>query len=196
MSTKKDEISYDLNSTMKDARHRYFMANGFGEDGGYSKSVEWVKIGFVKLPVLNTEGRKHAVRFHDFHHILTGYHTDWPGECEIAGWEIGAGCGTAWVAWFLNLSAYSVGVFALPKRTFKAFVRGRNSNNLYQYHHDDLIGRTVAEVREITGVDEACDQAGLGDVVAFFAWGFVAISMALGQLAVPVVAILFLIGRM
>jgi len=181
---------------MKVARHQYFMANGFGEDGGYSKSVEWVKIAFVKLPVLNTEGRKYAVRFHDLHHILTGYQTDWQGECEIAGWEIGAGCGTAWVAWFLNLSAYSMGVFALPKRTFKAFVRGRNSNNLYQYNHDDLIERTVAEVRDITGVDEASDQAGVADVSAFLAWGFVAVGMVLAQLAVPVGAIWFLIGRM
>jgi hypothetical protein len=85
MKSKTAAIIYDPQFTMKDARYAYYMANGFGEDGGDSKSIVWVDFGPLRFPVPNTESRKYAVRYHDFHHVLTGYHTDWQGEFEISG---------------------------------------------------------------------------------------------------------------
>ena len=64
--------------------------------------------------------------------MLTGYQTDWRGECEIAAYEYGTGMGKYWVAWVINLVALLMGVFLCPKRTWAAFKRGRHSQSIYK----------------------------------------------------------------
>ena len=39
--------------------------------------------GPVRFAFPNTAGRVRAVRYHDLHHVVTGYATDWTGEAEI-----------------------------------------------------------------------------------------------------------------
>src|SRR2546423_9776570 len=79
--------------TLGEARSRLFALGGLGEDGGYGHA--WVKLRLWRVPIWfpNTRGRRRAVRFHDLHHVLTGYPTDWRGEFEIAAWEIATGIG-------------------------------------------------------------------------------------------------------
>lgn len=150
-----------------DARDRYFRDNGFGPDGGYTSAWVDLKIGGIPMPFPNTGARKRAVRFHDLHHIATGYGTDFPGECEISAWEIGAGCKREAVAWQLDLGMTFVGVFVAPKRTWKAFVRGRRGRSFYGESYEPLLGLNVGEARARLGTDRAAGPASMTDMALF-----------------------------
>ena len=105
--------TYDPALTMRDARARYFEANGFSE-AGYTEP--WVKIQAGPIPfwIPNGAARQRAVRFHDLHHVLTGYPTTWTGEGEIGAWEVATGCGTNLAAWVLPPEGEDLGA-RLPR---------------------------------------------------------------------------------
>ncbi len=167
---------------MLEARARYFAENGFGDDGGYG--AKWVdfKLGPLPFPFPNSAARVRAVRYHDLHHVLTGYRTDFLGELEISAWEIGAGCKDFWAAWQLNLGGLAGGTLLIPRRTFRAFVRGRHAQSLYGLPLDELLGSTVGDVRAKLRV-EAAPAATAGDVLAFLAAFLVGFVVGLTTLA-------------
>lgn len=138
---------YDPEMTLREARARYFQDNQFGAEGGYNDAWVDFKLGAIPMPFPNTAGRVRAVRFHDLHHILTGYATDNRGEFEISAWELGAGCRDMTAAWVLNLSGLASGVLLIPGRVFRAFVRGLGSRSLYGGDLEALLDRKVGEVR-------------------------------------------------
>ncbi len=156
-------------TTLLEARTAYFEANGFGEDGGYSKATVTVTILGIPLSFPNTEGRKKAVVFHDMHHVLTGYPTSNLGEAEIGAWELGSRCGAYPAAWVLNTLALTMGIVQRPGRVFRAFVRGRHSRNLYGRDANALLGREVGELQAELGLGETAASATAGDVLAFVA---------------------------
>jgi hypothetical protein len=131
---------------------RYYLANGFSPES--PETFIQVRFGGITLPFPNTDGRRRVLRWHDLHHVATGYETDLRGEAEIAGFELGAGCGRSFEAWFYNLGAFSIGLVRWPHRTIDAFLRGRHSGSL-------LVEPTLAEVptvgalREVLGLDGA-----------------------------------------
>ncbi len=175
--------------TLAAARDAYFRVNGFGDDGGYDAAWVDFKLGPIPMPFPNTPSRKRAVRFHDLHHALTGYATDVRGEFEISAWEIGSGCADHIAAWQLNLSGMVGGLFVIPRRTWRAFVRGRQSRNLYRESYDDaLLSRRVADVRRELGLDAPLGPARAADA-AWFALallGGLAIGLVFLALLVPV----------
>lgn len=185
-------VTYALEATLFDARRAYFEANSFGPNGGYDEAWVDFKLGPIPMPFPNTAARIAAVKVHDLHHIVTGYATDLAGEMEIAGWEIGAGCGRFVAAWVLNLSGIAFGAWFWPRRVFRAFVRGRRSTSLYGRPLDELLGATVREIREVTGVDSTEHRATAADV-ALFASAFVAGSIV-GTIAFVVALPLVPIG--
>jgi hypothetical protein len=140
-------VGYPETMALRDARRIYFDANGFGDDGGYSSKWVDFKLGKIPFPVPNTPGRVRAVRFHDLHHVLTGYDTSTLGEFEISAWEIGAGCKDFAAAWVLNLSGMFAGALVAPGRTFRAFVRGRHSRTVYGEEFEPLLELNVGEAR-------------------------------------------------
>lgn len=157
--------------TLLQARERYFDENGFGKDGGYSD--RWVKLELGPLPfaIPNTASRVRAVRFHDLHHILTGYRTDWPGECAISAWEIGGGCADHWAAWGLNLSGMGMGLLFMSRAVIRAFYRGRHTGNLYRASFDDtLLSRTVEDMKQALRVDEPVPAPTAKDTAALVGW--------------------------
>ncbi len=154
-------------TTLLDARTAYFEANGFGEDGGYSKATVTVTVLGIPVTIPNTEGRKRAVVFHDMHHLVTGYATNNIGEAEISAWELGSGCWEVRAAWVLNTGGLLLGVFTNPSRLFRAFVRGRQSANLYGRDAEALLRRPVDEVRRELGLAKEPGPASLTDVLAF-----------------------------
>jgi hypothetical protein len=161
---------YDDDLTLRDARRIYFDANGFGADGGYHDA--WVRFDLGPLPVAfpNTPSRVRAVRFHDLHHIATGYETTTVGEGEIAAWELGGGCADHYAAWLLNVVALPLPLLLAPRRLLRAFVRGRRGANLYRRTYDDaLLGLTVRELRRELGADVPPTPATPRDLVAFAA---------------------------
>jgi hypothetical protein len=159
-------VPYDPAMTMRDARKVYFDANHFGDDGGYGDAWVDFKLGPIPFPFPNTAGRVRAVRYHDVHHVLTGYDTNFVGELEISAWEIAAGCKGYTAAWILNLSGLGGGLLRAPGRVFAAFVRGRASRTVYDEELEPLLDRTVGDLRE-SHVAEHGRRATVSDVAAF-----------------------------
>jgi len=129
------------------ARDEYFRDTGFSV-AAYGD--RWVKLKLGPLPFAfpNSDARRAAVKLHDLHHIATGYDTSWRGEAEIAAWELAGGCGRYWVAWMINAGAFGVGLLISPRRTLRAFARGRRSKTLYhRAFGDDLLAITVGDLR-------------------------------------------------
>jgi ubiquinone biosynthesis protein Coq4 len=141
---------------VREARARYFAENGLGE-GGYDDRFVVLRVAGLPLLVFpNTKQRVRSVRFHDVHHVLTGYGTSWRGEGEIAAWELASGCHDHWAAWWLNFWAALIGLFLAPRAGARAFRRGRASRNLYDREWDDaLLERGVGELRRELGLDAA-----------------------------------------
>jgi hypothetical protein len=84
---------YADSMTVAAARAAFFVDGGLGADGG--SGARWVRVESRPIPffVPNPACRVAAAKLHDLHHVATGYGVDWPGEAEIAAWEIASGCG-------------------------------------------------------------------------------------------------------
>jgi len=185
----------DDNLTLKNALTRYFEENGFGPDGGYDASWVTGKFGPVPFAFPNLDARVRAVRFHDLHHIVTGYHTDSAGEGEISAWEIASGCETFWAAWLLNLSGMTMLFLVAPRRIFHAFVRGRHSDNLYRREYDSaLLASSVREIRHQLLSDDETTPARIQDRVAFGLWFAVGICTTLAPLGILLAALVAAVG--
>ncbi len=178
MTTYADEM------TLRDARTRYFEANGFGTDGGYGKKWEIIKVGPLPIPIRNLPARVAAIRFHDLHHIVTGYDTNLVGEAEIGAWEIASGCADKWFAWGINLQAMLLGLAVGPAASFAAFVRGRHSKSLYAETYDEaLLQQTVGETKRRLALDRPAPTASAGDTAAFVGCVATAVFLHLAPLA-------------
>jgi hypothetical protein len=149
-----------------------------GAEGGYND--RWVRIEMKPFPAYfpNTASRVRSAKLHDLHHLALEYKTDWPGEVEIAGWEIASGCGRDPWAWLLNLGAFAVGMALFPRRLYRAFIRGRYAANLYRegFPETQLRNRTVGWLREKLRSNDADPAAGPRDKIAFVWWCFIAVS--------------------
>jgi len=161
-------VTYADEQLLGEARAHYFEANRFGHDGGYAARWVKVKAGPLAFWFPNSDARRRAVRYHDLHHVLTDYDTDWIGEAEIGAWEVGSSCADHWAAWYLNLVVMFVGLFVAPRRTFRAFVRGRRTANLYRepwenIHLEDRVGAW----RERLGLQAGAIEPAPGDRLAF-----------------------------
>ena len=79
--------TYDDALSLREARATYFRDNAFGDDGGYGKKWVHVQLGPLPFAFPNTPARVRAVKYHDLHHVVTGYPTDVVGEAEIGFWH-------------------------------------------------------------------------------------------------------------
>jgi hypothetical protein len=190
---------YPEHLSLRDARSLYFARNGLGEDGGYS--ARWIKtrlFDLVTLPLPNTPGHVRALKYHDLHHVLTGYATDFSGELLIGAWEVGGGCGRHFWSWFLNLQKLLVGTMSMPKSMLIAFSRGRRGRNLYDRRIDDeLLSMSVARVREELGLDSDVRAIELAERIAYLGYLIAVVPLILAQvgLAVALVSITFWVLR-
>lgn len=119
-------------TTIRQARARFFADSGFSPSGGYENDWAEAKFGAVRYRVPNLPARRAALRRHDLHHVATGYASDWRGEAEISGWELGSGAGWFPYAWLIALWGLFTGLLQHPGPTVQAFLRGRHSTNLYR----------------------------------------------------------------
>jgi hypothetical protein len=146
MTSREVSMRFDPREPLSAALARYYLANGFSPTA--PERFIRIRFGAVTLPFPNTDGRRRVLRSHDLHHVATEYETDLRGEAEIAGFELGAGCGRSFEAWFYDLGAFSVGLARWPRRSLKAFLRGRHARSL-------LVEPTLAEVRTVGDLREA-----------------------------------------
>jgi len=182
-------VGPDDRLTLRDARAAYFAANGLG-DGGYDSLVVKLMAGPLPLYLPNTAARVRSVRYHDLHHVVTGYGTSWTGEAEIAAWEIATGCADHAAAWVLNLGAMAIGLEIAPRATFRAFRRGRRSRNLYREPFGErLLDETVGALRRRLALDAPASGPNAGDALRFGAWS-VAAAATFALAVAPVVGLL------
>ena len=175
---------YDPEMSLGKARSRYFELNGFPVDGGYEE--RWIKVKMWRIPVWlpNTKGRRKAVRLHDLHHIVTEYPTTWRGEAEISGWEIGGGgLHRYYAGWILDLMNVAQGLVINPRGLYRAFLRGRQSGNLYRSEFsDELLNHSVGEFRRRLRLYEQSRPASFQDRLAFVFWAMAGVGTYLGAL--------------
>lgn len=188
-------MSYDDTLSLRDARGRYFADNAFGDDGGYAK--KWVKLQLGPLPFAfpNSAARVRAVKYHDLHHVVTGYDTDVVGEAEIGAWEIGSGCAGFVAAWILNLYAMMLGFLAgNPRAVWRAFLRGRHTKNLYHDEYGEaLLDARLGAVRARLDLAGAAPAASVGDRIAFAAWSAASVALSLATVALLLAPIVLLV---
>lgn len=183
--------------SLQEARALFFQNANLGGDGGYGN--RWVRVESKPIPFYfpNWPARVASARLHDLHHIAAEYETDWPGEAEIAAWEIASGCGGHYAAWILNFGGFGAGIVLAPGRLFRAFLRGRQARtNLYKSGIDQsrLDQISVGELREQLGLRDPLTSARPSDFVWFILWSVPSI---LSWLPVPLfaVVVLWLIAR-
>ena len=174
---------YPDEMSLLDARALFFERSELGEDGGYSS--RWVRVKSKPFPFYfpNWPARVAAARLHDLHHIAAEYATDWPGEIEIAAWEIASNCRRYSAAWLLDLAGWNAGLVIAPRRMFRAFVRGRRARkNLYQepLAESQLASVTVGMLRDELGLRRPPTKATIADVALFGFWSLVAVLMCEG----------------
>jgi hypothetical protein len=156
-------------TTVREARAQYFAANGFDETS-YREKWAKLKLGWFPVVLPNTKSRQAALPLHDLHHVATGYDTTVTGEGEIAAFEIGGGCGRYVAAWVINAGGFALGLLRAPRRTYRAFIRGRHARTLYRDGwRDELLELSVGELRNRVGTAQFA-QATSRDVMAFALW--------------------------
>jgi hypothetical protein len=85
---------------------------------------------------------------------------------------VGAGCGRYWIAWLLNMWAMALGLWIAPRKTFRAFVRGRHTDTLYHAPFDEsaMLGETLGSMRAKLGLNDPPSRASAADVFQFLLW--------------------------
>ena len=139
-----------------DALERYYQEHGLAPDGGAHDRWFHVRLGPLTIPLPNPPARRNAVFLHDVNHVLTGYDTVFSrGEFQIAAFEVAAGCGRVWIAWFINLFMMGLGFVFRPRMTLRAFRHGRRSGSIYALPAERSVLRamTVADVRRRVGIE-------------------------------------------
>jgi hypothetical protein len=164
-------MKFDDSLVVRDARTEFFRVAGLPGDGGYSARFVHFRIGFLRFALPNSAARRKAVPLHDLHHLATGYDTSWMGEAEISAWELASGCSSYRAAWLLNLLAFPLGLLIAPRRTWRAFQRGRASGNLYDGQWDGKwLDATLGSLRAHLLRDVDTRSSGAGDVLLFLAY--------------------------
>ncbi|UUY06916.1 hypothetical protein LRS11_13795 [Pseudomonas sp. J452] len=118
--------------TLKEELAAFYRRCGFSGTADRQACTVPVYTGCMLVPLPNIETRHRYLKYHDLHHVATGYSTGRIGEGEVSAWELGTGSmlnspllGT------MNLIALSTGLVLEPKRMWRAFRRGCRSRNLY-----------------------------------------------------------------
>ena len=110
----------------------FYRKNGFGEVLGSRPRTVPVYTGCMLVPLPNIDTRRRYLKYHDLHHLVTGYSVGRIGEGEVSAWELGSGSAFASpLLGIMNLIALSTGLVIEPKRMWQAFRRGCRSRNLY-----------------------------------------------------------------
>lgn len=110
----------------------FYERNGFGPVLGSRPRTVPVFTGCLLVPLPNIEARRRYLKYHDLHHLLTGYTVGRIGEGEVSAWELATGSFLiSPMLGLMNLIALSTGLVLKPRRMWQAFLLGTTSKNLY-----------------------------------------------------------------
>lgn len=116
---------------VKEALIGFYKFNRLNIAADFESHCVRVYIGCILAPVPNIKARMKYLKFHDLHHIMSGYGIDRIGESEISAWELGSRSCRKPIISIMNLFALSTGYILSPSKVTKAFYRGCRSKNLY-----------------------------------------------------------------
>jgi hypothetical protein len=117
--------------TVDESLKLFYQQSGFDIDTGDRPAFIDVFVGCLLIPLPNIETRRKYLKYHDLHHVLTGYGASQAGEGEVSAWELGTGSLLHPILMMMNLIAVSTGLAIAPVRVFKAYLSGCKSRNLY-----------------------------------------------------------------
>lgn len=102
--------------TLNQAIDLFYQKNGFGPIVGDREPLTvGVYTGCLIVPMPNIGVRHKYLKYHDIHHILTGYTVGRIGEGEVSAWELGTGSMFSHpILGIMNLIALSTGFFLAP----------------------------------------------------------------------------------
>jgi hypothetical protein len=159
---------YPDNLKVSQALTQYYARSGISPE---AYNCRWVRLPVGKFGVYlpNLKSRRDVILLHDIDHVLAEYPTDWMGEFEIAGYELGAGLGKYWFGWMVNLQGIWIGLLLYPRKCFAAYARGRRSGCLFTRYEsrEVLFDKSLGEVRSELPVAGMGNVATVGDLVSF-----------------------------
>lgn len=118
--------------TLDDELAAFYRKSGFGDAVGARPLSVRVYTGCLLVPMPNIETRRRYLKYHDLHHLVTGYSIGRIGEGEVSAWELGGGSARAHpLLGVMNLIALSTGLVLARERMWRAFRRGCRSRHLY-----------------------------------------------------------------
>ena len=143
---------------VRDARDAYLAENGFNMEQYDANSVS-VNFFGIRLYFPNPPSRKLAVRYHDLHHVMTGYGTDATGEAEVSVWELRRGIKIfgLYVRLIILVSLFQ-GLLHSPRVLFKAWKASKTGNPLPTptiSHYESLLPLTLGDLRLLYGLPAA-----------------------------------------
>ena len=178
-----------LDTALKD----FYTEHGFGATLGARPKTVPVYTGCLLVPLPNIETRNRYLKYHDLHHLVTGYSVGRVGEGQISAWELGTGSmRESAMLGLMNLIALSTGWVLARDKMWAAYRRGRRSRNLYSrsaradvdsgaWLHVDELRREILEIAPER-------RLGLSDRLTY--WAYVALSLCVhATIAIPAVAV-------
>ena len=137
-----------------DALDAYLTENGFNRN--YDAPTLSVNFFGLRLNVPNPPSRKIAGRYHDLHHLVTGYGTDPAGEAEISAWETRRGITVfSPYIWMLVLTVFLMGLLHSPRAVSKAWKASKIGHRLPKpsiEHYESCLAMELGNLRTMYGL--------------------------------------------
>ena len=111
---------------------RHFRRDRGLSSADSNEKIWLVTLGGLIVPLPNFRWRCAILAQHDAHHILTGYEPTLRGELSLATWELGVRCYANFWANILCGGLLCAGMLIQPKRTVRAYRKGRSMAHIYQ----------------------------------------------------------------
>lgn len=131
----------------------FLSENGFTTEH-YNEPTFPVTVFGINWRIPNPDSHKVAIRFHDLHHVVTGFGTDLRGEAEISAWEIRRGVG-AFPGFYVKGLVISIALFGLihsPLKTVAAWRRAKSETPLLKIclqRYGEILDMNVGELRAL-----------------------------------------------
>lgn len=129
--------------------------NGFTIEAYDAPRTEGSFLGF-RFTVPNTPHHRWAIMLHDLHHVATGFGTDPAGEGQVSAWESRRGVRPLGLyVGSIVVSALLLGLLVAPLRTIRAWRASAGGRSLFHPDspdHDELLDRTIGELRTMLAI--------------------------------------------
>lgn len=137
--------------TAREARDRFLETFGLDMEGYTSPTLPLPISRGITLNVPNPG----LLRYHDLHHVATGYPATLLGEAQISAFELRAGCHCPLI-FCLCLGAITIGGWRSPGTILRAWRNARGARTLYDTDipYETLLQMSVADLRRRIGIKE------------------------------------------